>query len=262
MGDSKTSTVGKSPRKGVASSLVIGFFIGLLAMGLPMIGVTVNLRLGALVLLVAFILLAYGFWRWETAARWGDVARVNTLWVLGIAYFVMVGFQNYSQYQKDHSQTIATVTPPSTSSLPKQDSTIPTPKGNARPERLPKGQSLLETALNLAANIRKLSQDWVMEQSKINNANDVTDEQRKSMSETWSHKTMAEYDNKFREDARITHDKLLANLPPYTDPLEMKDAYENEANPSLLEPIARDLERLAKLLPPIKPMPKPDGSLR
>jgi hypothetical protein len=260
MGDSKTSTVGEFPRKGVASSLFFGFSIALLAMGLPMIGITVNLYLGAPVLLVAFILLAYGFWRWETAARWGDVARVNTIWSLGFVYFALVGFQIYSQYQKDHSQTISAVTPPSTSSLPKQDSTISTPK-STRPERLPKGQSLLETALNLATNIRKLSQDWVTEQSKINNANDVTDEQRKSMSETWSRKTMAEYDDKFKEDARITHDKLLANLPPYTDPLAMKDAYENEANPSLLEPIARDLERLAKLPPPIK-VSKPEGSLR
>lgn len=88
-----------------------------------------------------------------------------------------------------------------------------------------------------------------MEQSKINNANDVTDQQRKSMSEVWSHKIMAEYDERFKANARIAHDKLLDSLPPYTDPLEMKDAYENEVNPSLLEPIASDLERLAKLLP-------------
>jgi hypothetical protein len=67
-----------------------------------MIGITVNLYLGAFILMLAFILLAYGFWQWETASRWCDAARVSTLWALGIAYFGLVGFQIYTQYLKDH----------------------------------------------------------------------------------------------------------------------------------------------------------------
>jgi len=68
-----------------------------------MIGITVNLYLGAIILLVAFILLAYGFWRWEKASRWGVRARVGTLCVLGIIYFNLFGFQIRSQYRRDHS---------------------------------------------------------------------------------------------------------------------------------------------------------------
>jgi hypothetical protein len=110
-------------------------------------------------------------------------------------------------------------------------------------------QKLSKTALNLAAKIRKLSQDWKTEQSKIDNASDVTDQQRKQMGGTWATKVMAEYDSTYKVDARMVHDRLLAKLPPGTDPLAMKDLYENEVNPGLLETIASDLERLAKLLP-------------
>jgi hypothetical protein len=217
MGDSKANNVvGKPPRSGVAPSLVIGLFIALSAMGLPMIGIAVNLYLGALVLLVGFILLSYGFWRWETAARWGTGTRVSTIWGMGLVYFSLIGFQIYSQYQRGHRPTTVSPSLNSVSSPPKQDSTTHTPEVNTRPEHASKGQSLAESTLILAANIRKLSQDWVMEQSKINNANDVTDQQRKSMSEVWSHKIMAEYDERFKANARIAHDKLLDSLPPYT----------------------------------------------
>lgn len=110
------------------------------------------------------------------------------------------------------------------------------------------GRSLTENALVLAANIRKLSQDWLTEKSKIDNSSDVTDEQRKQMLDAWSVKVMAEYDSKYKADARIIHDKLLAALPAGTDPLAMKDDYENEINPGLLEIVASNLEHLAKLL--------------
>ena len=95
----------------IALSIILGFVVALLAMGLPMIGITVNLYLGVFVLLLAFVLLAYGFWRWETASRWGDSARVSTLWILGIMYFGLVGFQVYRQYSKDHSPLPRTIAP-------------------------------------------------------------------------------------------------------------------------------------------------------
>jgi hypothetical protein len=87
---------------GVTPSLIIGFFLALLAMGLPLIGVTVNLYLGVLILLVAFALLAYGFWTWETAYKWGTAARTSTLWLLGLIYFALIGYQISSQFKKDH----------------------------------------------------------------------------------------------------------------------------------------------------------------
>lgn len=82
--------------------MVTGFIIALVAMGLPMIGITVSLYLGGAILLAAFLLLAYGFWKWEKAKRWGDAARVSTLWMLGIIYFALVGWQIFSQYRKGH----------------------------------------------------------------------------------------------------------------------------------------------------------------
>ena len=112
--------------KTVAPSLILGFFLALIAMGLPMIGLTVNLYLGALILSVAFALLAFGFWKWETTAEWGIASRVNTLWVLGIFYFSLIGFQIFSQYKKDHPQPRPSETslePHQTpNSLPKQNS--------------------------------------------------------------------------------------------------------------------------------------------
>lgn len=133
-----------------------------------------------------------------------------------------------------------------TRSRPQKSRKLPSSSG-------PVGSSLQkplsETALNLAANIRKLSQDWETEQSKINNASDVTDQQRKSMTQALAVKFMAEYDSTYKVDARIAHDKLVEALPPGTERLAMNDDYENEVNPGLLEIIASDLEHLAKLLP-------------
>ena len=113
-----------SNSKTVAPSLILGFFIALIAMALPMIGVTVNLYLGASILLVAFGLLAFGFWKWEKTAKWRTTWRVNTLWVLGLIYFSLVGFQIFSQYKKDHPQPkaseIVSETPQKQNSLPQQ----------------------------------------------------------------------------------------------------------------------------------------------
>jgi hypothetical protein len=96
----------ESPKnKGVAPSIVIGFVLALIAMGLPMIGVAVNLYFGAGIFLAAFILLAYGFWRWERARRWSEAVRVSSLWILGILYFAIVGIQLFSQYRKDRTST-------------------------------------------------------------------------------------------------------------------------------------------------------------
>jgi hypothetical protein len=100
--------VKSAPNRKIAASIIVGFILALLAMGLPMIGVTVNLWLGAFVLLGAFLLFAYGILGAETAKHWSKVSRVNTLWVLGLIYFGFVGFQIYSQYQKDHPRVATT----------------------------------------------------------------------------------------------------------------------------------------------------------
>jgi len=56
---------------------ILGFVLALVAMGLPMIGITVNLYLGALALSIAFALLAFGFWKWRKR-RIGKLLRELT----------------------------------------------------------------------------------------------------------------------------------------------------------------------------------------
>ena len=114
--------------KGLAPSVILGFVVALIAMGLPLIGIAVNVYLGAFILAMAFILLAYGFWQWEKARSWGDAARASTLWILGIAYSGSVGFQIWLQDHKAHQ---AGMTNRSTAELgPKPPPSIPT---NSRP---------------------------------------------------------------------------------------------------------------------------------
>lgn len=81
---------------------IIGLFLGLIAIGLPLIGVTLNIYLGAIILAIAFVLLAYCFWQWEKTRSWGDAARASTLWTLGLIYFGLIGFQIWLQYHKAH----------------------------------------------------------------------------------------------------------------------------------------------------------------
>jgi hypothetical protein len=107
---------------------------------------------------------------------------------------------------------------------------------------------LIRAALDLAAKIRKLHQDWLSEKTKIDGAIGVTEAQRTSMRAVWGNKVMAEYDGKYKVDARLIHEKLLARLPSGSDSLVSNDLYMNEVNPDLLGIIADNLERLAKLL--------------
>ena len=89
-------------KRRIEMSIIGGFVLALIAMGLPMIGIAVNLWLGAVVLLIAFLLFSYGFWQWEKAKDWSAVARANTLWVLGLVYFTLIGWQIFAEHQKDH----------------------------------------------------------------------------------------------------------------------------------------------------------------
>jgi hypothetical protein len=125
---------------------------------------------------------------------------------------------------------------------PKPDHSRPSIKKPSSDERL------INNALELAGRIRKLHQDWLSERTKIDNAPDVTEPQRTSMRAVWANKVMAEYDSKYKVDARLIHDKLLARLPGGSDNLVSNDLYTSEVNPGLLEIIADNIEHLGKLL--------------
>lgn len=93
--------------------LIAGFILALLSLGLPLIGVTVNLLLGSIALIGAFMLLAYGFWKWEKSSRWHWVWRIATIMITAIIFFTLVGHQIFTQYKRDHPKkvTLNQVTP-------------------------------------------------------------------------------------------------------------------------------------------------------
>jgi hypothetical protein len=94
--------------------VISGLVIGLLAMGLPMIGIAVNLRLGFVILGVAFILIAWGLW--ICGVNWPRWLRVLNICLAALIYFVLIGFQMCEQYKKEHATFLA---PSSISSEPR-----------------------------------------------------------------------------------------------------------------------------------------------
>jgi len=122
-----------SSKKPIAISVIVGFVIAFIALGLPMIGITVNLWLGGLVLAVAFILMAYGFIRWEKTAHWSEWLRTSTVWITAVVYVSLIGYQIYQQYEKEHphqaqSSSAALPVPQATPASVPIEQELPRPK--------------------------------------------------------------------------------------------------------------------------------------
>lgn len=94
--------------------IIAGLVLGLLGIGLPMIGVTINLWLGFVILAIAFALIARGCWIWEGKSPRRKLLRITTIVIIALVYFSLVGMQMRAQYKKDHPPTppIAPVTIP------------------------------------------------------------------------------------------------------------------------------------------------------
>lgn len=128
--------------------VLAGFIVALLAWGLPMIGVTINLWLGTIVLAIAFVLMVVGFWQWEKFSKWHKALRWITVIVGALVYFSLVGNQIHLQYNKDHPKVAQTSGPTipqqpvtgkpatmqTTHPAPEPEATIPS-KQVDRPER-------------------------------------------------------------------------------------------------------------------------------
>jgi hypothetical protein len=82
---------------------VVGLVLTLVIWGLQLIGVTVNLLLGGIVLLIAFVLMAYSFWIWEGTSSWRKPLRISTVFVAALLYFGLVGRQIVKQWHIDHA---------------------------------------------------------------------------------------------------------------------------------------------------------------
>jgi hypothetical protein len=79
-----------------------GLFVALVAVGLPLIGVTVNVWLGGALLAIAFFSIIRAFWIWEKSSRFHILLRVGTIGVAAILYFGLAGRQIVNQYKSDH----------------------------------------------------------------------------------------------------------------------------------------------------------------
>ncbi len=78
------------------------FALALLLAGLPMIGLTVNLWIGAPVMAFAFTCGATALWLWEGFSRFHLILRWITVIIVGTGYCVVVGRQIWTQYELDH----------------------------------------------------------------------------------------------------------------------------------------------------------------
>lgn len=77
----------------------IGLFLGLGTLGLPLIGVTVNVWLGAPLLAAAFACAVRAFWVWEGSLTLHGYFRVFTVILAGFVYFSLVGYQAVKEWK-------------------------------------------------------------------------------------------------------------------------------------------------------------------
>jgi len=86
----------------------IGLFFTLGTLGLPLIGVTLNVWLGGAFLAGAFACLVRALWIWEGSLKLQGPLRVATVAFTAIVYFGLVGWQILRQYKSNHPQFSAT----------------------------------------------------------------------------------------------------------------------------------------------------------
>jgi len=90
---------------------LVGLGLGLLPSGLQMIGVAINLWLGAAILLAAFVFVGRAFWMWERSSRWHVILRVLTVLVALVAYVYLIGGQIMIEYRREHVPLAPPATP-------------------------------------------------------------------------------------------------------------------------------------------------------
>ncbi len=96
-----TAAARTRPDKSPMIYFLLGSFCSILPWGASLIGITVNLWLGAAVLLVSFGLIGYAFWLWETSSRWHVALRIGTVILAGLIYSWIVGKQIVTQHRKE-----------------------------------------------------------------------------------------------------------------------------------------------------------------
>lgn len=107
---SKSVACGTPPEPDKSAKIYfwIGLFVALGALGLPLIGVTVNVWLGGVILAIAFFCIVRAFWIWEKSSRFHILLRLGTIAVAAVLYFGLAGRQIISEYRVDHPKPEAT----------------------------------------------------------------------------------------------------------------------------------------------------------
>jgi hypothetical protein len=90
------------PSRAAKVLAIIGVAGILLPWGASLIGVTVNIYFGSLLLLCAFVLLVWAFWIWEKPLRFNVAVRILTIVVAALGYFGMVGKQVVAEWKIEH----------------------------------------------------------------------------------------------------------------------------------------------------------------
>jgi len=92
----------KEPDKSAKIFFYVGIGLTFVIWGTQLAGVTVNVYLAAIVLLLAFACIVYAFWIWEGASRWHWLLRLGTVCLTSIIYFSLAGKQVVSEWKKEH----------------------------------------------------------------------------------------------------------------------------------------------------------------
>jgi hypothetical protein len=79
----------------------VGLFAALIPLGLQLIGISINVWLGGIVMAAAFVFMVRAFWVWERSARWHKALRATTVLVAGLIYFRIVGHQMLAELRKE-----------------------------------------------------------------------------------------------------------------------------------------------------------------
>src|SRR5271156_2718260 len=80
---------------------LVGLFVALVAVGLPLVGVNFNIWLGGLVLLSAFTCIVRAFWILEYPLRFHVVLRVSTVLIGMLIYLGLVGRQMIYEFRTE-----------------------------------------------------------------------------------------------------------------------------------------------------------------
>ena len=83
---------------------LVGLFVAFVAMGLPLVGVNLNIWLGGLVLLCAFVCIVSAFWIWEYPLRFHRALRLSTILIATLIYLGLVGKQMVGEFRREHPE--------------------------------------------------------------------------------------------------------------------------------------------------------------